>query len=454
MLRDKIRNLMAELGAITAERGELIEAMAVALLTRKNLFVLGDVGQAKSFVIDEFRKRITGARQFERLLSKQADEEQLFGRIDLSSLIPGHADKQALEQDETYRMLYARLQNAYDLCAQTLDTEWLQAVQSCQEELEACAKALYALHGNRPKINSTGKIPDSHIVFLDEIFKANNGILNSLLKALNERRYTNEGESVEIPVISFFAASNEVPNFSNPEEAILKALYDRLEIKVVTRYIGERQNRLDVLKNKQAGMTGLLQNTISLEELTQMQAEVAAVAVPESVNELMDDILCELREQGLHISDRKYFGYYPLTQAMAWMDGRTVVEPADLLILRHYLWTKPEEIDAIVKVLERKCVNPLKEKLSDILRMGQECYADFEASAGAETVKRIGKLRNEMMALYETVTNLQKQAQSASETEQINAAIESLEELSRKAHAAVSFSYAPLPELLSFKKIA
>ena len=88
-LREKLLALMAEVNREVAEREELIELIAIALLTRNNLFILGKPGQAKSHSINQFRQRITGARQFERLLSKQTDEDQLFGRIDLSSLIPG-----------------------------------------------------------------------------------------------------------------------------------------------------------------------------------------------------------------------------------------------------------------------------------------------------------------------------------------------------------------------------
>ncbi len=66
-----------------------LRIIAIALLTRKNVFILGDTGQAKSAVINLFRAGITGTNQFERLMSKQTDEEALFGRLDLSSLIPG-----------------------------------------------------------------------------------------------------------------------------------------------------------------------------------------------------------------------------------------------------------------------------------------------------------------------------------------------------------------------------
>ena len=102
-LRDKMLAVIADVNASVAEREELVEMIAIALLTRKNLFVLGEPGQAKSYAINLFRQHITGARQFERLLSKQSDEEQLFGRVDLASLLPGSVPPTVLEQDATYQ---------------------------------------------------------------------------------------------------------------------------------------------------------------------------------------------------------------------------------------------------------------------------------------------------------------------------------------------------------------
>ena len=224
-LRNKMHARMEEVRAQAAERDDLIEVIAIALLTRKNVFILGDTGQAKSYAINLFRAGITGARQFERLMSKQTDEEALFGRLDLSSLIPGGVPEQILKQDARYEDMQRRLE---DQLTAGQDTSALAA------EMEQYRKALSALHSGEPCMITKGKIPDSHICFLDEIFKASDGILNALLTALNERRYTNEGKTIDIPTISFFSASNEIPNFNSPEEKILKPLYDRFELKVVT----------------------------------------------------------------------------------------------------------------------------------------------------------------------------------------------------------------------------
>lgn len=112
MLRDKMQAVMAEVNGEVAEREKLVEYIAIALLTRSNLFILGDTGQAKSYAINRFRSRITGARQFERLLSKQCDEEQLFGRLDLGSLIPGGLPEAVRMGSNTYQTIYNDLTEA------------------------------------------------------------------------------------------------------------------------------------------------------------------------------------------------------------------------------------------------------------------------------------------------------------------------------------------------------
>ena len=60
-LRDKMLAVMADVNSAVAEREELVELIAIALLTRKNLFILGDPGQAKSYAINAFRSRITSS---------------------------------------------------------------------------------------------------------------------------------------------------------------------------------------------------------------------------------------------------------------------------------------------------------------------------------------------------------------------------------------------------------
>ena len=73
-------------------------------------------------------------------------------------------------------------------------------------------------------------LPEAEIVFLDEIFKSNSAILNSLLTILNERKFSNGSKVMDVPLLSMFGASNEVPN-----DDTLAAIFDRFLLRVVSR---------------------------------------------------------------------------------------------------------------------------------------------------------------------------------------------------------------------------
>ncbi len=447
MLRDEMLAVIADVNNQVAEREELVECIAIALLTRKNLFILGEPGQAKSYAINAFRSRITGARQFERLLSKQTDEEQLFGRIDLASLLPGSIAQAVLDSDPRYQQMHSslkhRLANGQD-------------AGELPEQMERHRKALAELHGSEPQVNTTGKIPESEICFIDEIFKCNDGVLNSLLTALNERKYTNEGRTYPIPTISFFAASNEIPNFSDPQEKILEALYDRLELKVVTENIFDRDKRMTILRDKQSKRNGQIVASITLEQLLDMQKEVQLVPIPDAVNDLADDILCELRRNGISISDRKYLNYYPIAQAKAWLSGHAMVQAVDLLALKNYLWRKPADRTMVEATLTRMCVNPMQDKVNNIRGMAAEAHEDFEtaskdASKPDAAKKALIKLRGELVRLYGTQQELANSSQSDSETALTAELLDDLEKINRSAHEALQYTPIPLSQLAALQ---
>ena len=452
----KMNQIIDEVKADVAERDELIECIAICLLARKNLFILGDTGQAKSFAINEFRKRITGAKQYERLMSKQTDEEQLFGRLDLSSLIPGNMpmdelmkDKRYAEQSEKVEKLYEQYQN--DGLSSTLN----EAVAEAKNLLNV-KHILCALRSGSPKMITEGKIPDSHIVFLDELFKSNDGILNSLLTALNEKVYTNEGQRVEIPVVSFFSASNEIPNFNDSTQAILKPLYDRFEIKVLTKYVQEKDNRMKVLKSKQSGSSNTAKTLITLDELEQMQREAEKVKVPDEINELMDNVLCELRRHGIHVSDRKYFGFTPIVRVRAYLNGNTEVKPKDLLVLKNYFWNEPAQIEKVEKILRDICENPIGAKAQKLVEMARESFTDLNSFANnqdrekpdieKQLLKLYMKTSKELLRIYSDVVNLKEDDMSDADSRKVDEVAEEIENLSSLCDDIAKTPHVPLAE--------
>lgn len=453
MLHNKMTAVMADVNGNVAEREELVRCIAIALLTRKNLFVLGDSGQAKSYALDLFMKRITGARLFKRTLSKQTAESALFGQPDLNSMIPGGVPDAVLHNDSAYgKMTEAlRLLMKNSSASYPPDEKLISTINQLTARMEAHRKSLSELHKGEPALLTKGKIPESDLVFLDELFKASEGLINSLLEATNEHTWTNEGRAVTIPVISFFSASNELPSPSNPEDHILLPLLDRFEIRVITEYVKNRDNRLTTLKKKQSNSNPPVLASITLEELAEMQKEVRDVEVPEAINILMDDILCKLREKEFPVTDRKYFGFTPFVQAAAWLEGKNRVEARHMLELKYYLWTKPEDFTAIAAMLEGMCKNPYGAELDSLRSSALQAYQNYEANVSASGGRGVGahllSLRTALIGMFDKANLLLSQAATEEDKARISGLISDLEEQNRKASQAAAFTPVGLTEL-------
>src|SRR5205814_1059073 len=105
-------------------------------------------------------------------------------------------------------------------------------------------------------------LPEAEIVFLDEVFRSNSAILNSLLTLLNERKFSNGSRVVPVPLLSMFGAANEVPNDEN-----LAAIFDRFLLRVVSNNLDSYHFHNLVAKgvlNETARLTGSERERLTL----------------------------------------------------------------------------------------------------------------------------------------------------------------------------------------------
>ncbi len=86
--------------------------------------------------------------------------------------------------------------------------------------------SMRALEEDKYVRQTRGYLPEAEVAFIDEIFKANSAILNTLLTLVNERLFDNGSHRVKVPLLTVVAASNELP-----ESEELDALYDRFLVR-------------------------------------------------------------------------------------------------------------------------------------------------------------------------------------------------------------------------------
>jgi MoxR-like ATPase len=283
--RETLRCIRDELGQLFLERSAVVDGALVALLGGHHVLIIGPPGTAKSMLADELCRRLVGATYFQWLLTKFTTPEELFGAVSLA----------ALERDE-YRRVTAL------------------------------------------------KLPEAHIAFLDEVFKANSSILNAVLTLMNERRFHN-GRAVEpVPLITLFGASNELP-----EDDELQALYDRFLLRFVVSYIEEDFRFLKMLQARPP----VARTTLSLDALQAARAEANAVAVPDVIYRSLTELRRELAHGQMVASDRRYRQALDVLRAHAYLEGRDRVADEDLFFLEHVLWRDPTEHAEVRNTIHR-----------------------------------------------------------------------------------------------------
>jgi MoxR-like ATPase len=304
-LHAKLAAIRDDLNVHLLERDTAVEAALLALLTREHLLLLGPPGTAKSMLVRAVCQHVEGATYFERLLTRFSTPEELFGPLSLS----------ALEQDRYQRV-------------------------------------------------TAGTIVESHIAFVDEVFKANSAILNSLLGVMNERIYHEGGQAISTPLLSLFGASNETP-----EDAGLAALYDRFLLRVTVPYLAEDDSLRRLFTLVPAAPT----ITITLDELRQAQDEVARVNLSDDARDAIITIKHALEQEGVAASDRRWQACARLVKARAWLEGDTETSADHCDILVHALWTEPAHIRVVERVVS-KIANPLNLEAVELEDAAKDLY--------------------------------------------------------------------------------
>jgi MoxR-like ATPase len=302
---DRLAQLEAALNASFLERRELVRGALCAVLAGEHVLLLGPPGTGKSAIVRAIAQAF-GGTYFERLLTKFSTPEELFGPISLS----------ALEQDR-----YARI--------------------------------------------TAGKLPEAHFAFADEVWKASSAILNSLLALVNERIYHNDGAPMQCPLVSFFGASNELPDGKD-----LEALFDRFLLRFDVQYLLRPSSFRSVVLSPDPTVA----STLTLAELEAMQQAVRAITVTDATIDALLQIRDAAKAEGIVVSDRRWKKSLRAVQASAYLARETATCPEDLLILSDCLWRDQKERPTVARLVG-KLADPASAQAREILDAARETAA-------------------------------------------------------------------------------
>jgi MoxR-like ATPase len=210
---------------------------------------------------------------------------------------------------------------------------------------------------------SDGLLPSAHFFQGEEVFKGNASALTALLEILErDREYLDDNQTKRAPLWCGIMSSNEMPQATGET---LAALWDRILLRQVVPGWTDTTQLKEILRLPPPNPTPTPVLTVA--EVEEAQRQVAAVVVPEDLQDLVaDKIAGPLRARhGITLSARRIAESMTLVQAAAWLDGADKAEPEHAEILAHCYWEQPEQRSDVYRVVAAETV-PLVSEILDL----------------------------------------------------------------------------------------
>lgn len=288
----KIPRLLEALDASFVERTMHVRLALLAILTGHHVVLLGPPGTAKSLLARALCQCFTKAAYFEYLLSKFTHPDEMFGPVSIPGL-----------KEEDYRRI------------------------------------------------TDGYLPAAHIAFLDEIFKANSAILNSLLTLVNERVFHHGKRRDAVPLLGLVGASNEPPD----AEGGLGALYDRFLVRLAVPPVAEPANFLRVSFGELPTFAPSDEIRMSAGEVEALRRQAAQVSADPPIRDALVRVRENLVTAKIDASDRRWRWALDLLKMSALTSGRQKLSLIDLTLLEN-CFGDPGAHEAVVRKAVREAM--------------------------------------------------------------------------------------------------
>lgn len=310
-LSSKVQSIAQDVQTRHIGRSDVVQATWLSLVSGRPAFFLGSPGVDKTGTIQDMARRIGGAVFYDVLMPTIVSVEQLL-------------------------------------------------VESTSIEEVPTANGGKAIRTR----DMLGRAALAHLLFADEIWKAEPRVLQTLIDLSKGGGVRHEGQMVKTPLLAFLAASNELPE----PEGNLGAVWSRMTIRVVVNPL-DRTGKQSLVKARLNRSTNNVSSAaqLTLADVEMLRAARRHVDVPQGVVDTVLDIYQELLDDKSAVfswawsDDRRFGRVFDVLQAKALLDGRTTVGKHDVAVLEWLLWDVPEHIPLVKAKLAPYCRTALSD---------------------------------------------------------------------------------------------
>jgi MoxR-like ATPase len=352
---DKLKDLGSEICDRVFEREAVVKDIMLALIAKENILLIGPPGTAKTLLAELVVQGIEDGVAFKWMMNRTTDPSDIVGPYSIK----------AMENDQFLRI-------------------------------------------------TTGRSPEAHVLFYDEIFKSNEPALNYLLSILNEGYFYNDGKQVKVARRLAIAASNELPDTED-----LNAFFDRFIFRHWVDYVKDPQNRIlmgraareeknPTIKKK------TIKTKLTLEEIDAMQKVVHMVEFPAMIEANYDRLIRDLNQNyGISVSDRRYYKGQVAMMAHALLNGRMRVNNDDFQAVTYILGNTKADIEHVEKEVG-KYKNPHENTLKEYVKKAQEVHdkvfsmADNRTAMAGEAVTANATLQEILVKMEDEIKEARK----------------------------------------------
>lgn len=316
-----IKTAMARLSTIALEREDAIKALFTCLIAKQHIVFYGEGGTGKNWLVERFSKMID-MNYFYYQIFQATTENHLFGSID-----------------------YRKMRESGEM--------------------------------SHVKYNS---MLEAQIAFLDEIGNSSSVLRNLLKGPMEERKFKDGYEVLDMPLQMVVGASNSIIEYK--KDATEAAFADRWLARVHVTRIQRPENQLRLLDLRWENPDWPKIDPAVIYRLQSLMGKVkVSPTIKQTYLQMRQDIYSDPSAGNLDMSDRRFEHTFLLARASAILNGRLTMKRSDLKVYGLTAWNNhvEHEDSKLHTWLQAKLASALAE-VESYEKQLDDAYQAYEAS--------------------------------------------------------------------------